>query len=426
MALVVRWRIAASSLSRIAVGLAIAAGVGLVLLGPTGKGRPEASGLSTFEGVYTATVERLERGPCAGAEGVAVRCLSILLLLEEGPGQDTTTALELPADTARAASLGIGDRVLLGHQPQVEGFEYVFVDRDRRFSLLLLAALFAGAVITLGRWRGVTALVGLAATIAVLFLFVVPAILEGRDPLAVSLVGAVAMAFAALYLSHGFGIRTTVALVGTIGGLLIAAILAVVFMEVAQITGLASEEALVLAAVGTDLDLRGLILGGMMIGALGAIDDMTVTQVSAVWELRKADARVSPSRLTRMGMRIGRDHVASTVNTLVLAYAGASMPLLILFVLSDQGAGTVANGEIVATEIVRTLVGSIGLVASGPIATVLAAHVSLARTSAVHPPRAPKMDGPEEHVIPDRRRDALATWLRERRGTRGDADASGP
>jgi uncharacterized membrane protein len=417
---VARSRISSSSLTRVAVALAIIAAFGLVLLGPTGKGRPEAPGLSTFEGIYTATVERLTRGPCAGAEGAAVRCISATFRLVEGPDLGTTTAVELPADSPRAASVAIGDRVLLGHQPQVEGFEYVFVERDRRSSLVLLAGLFAAAVIALGRWRGLTALIGLAATIAVLFWFVVPAILEGRDPLAVSLVGAVAMAFAALYLSHGFAMRTTVALVGTIGGLLVAAILAVVFMQVARITGLASEEALVLAAVGSDIDLRGLILGGMMIGALGAIDDMTVTQVSAVWELREANPRASPSRLTKVGMRIGRDHVASTVNTLVLAYAGASMPLLILFVLSDQGAGSVANGEIVATEIVRTLVGSIGLVASVPIATVLAAHVAPPAVSGAEAPPPTQVKGPEEHAIPDRRRDVLIAWLRNQRGTGKD------
>jgi uncharacterized membrane protein len=120
------------------------------------------------------------------------------------------------------------------------------------------------------------------------------------------------------------------------------------------------------------LNLSGLILAGIVIGSLGVIDDVTVTQASAVWELRAADPRMDRSGLFRAGLRIGRDHIASTVNTLVLAYAGASMPLLVLFVLAQQSLGTVANGEVVATEIVRSLVGSIGLVATVPVTTWLA------------------------------------------------------
>jgi uncharacterized membrane protein len=258
----------------------------------------------------------------------------------------------------------------------------------------------------------------LVATLLVLFLFMVPAILDGRDPLLVSLVGSVVIAFAALYLSHGLGSQTTVALLGTLGGLACAALFAVVFMGLAEITGLASEEALFLTALGTNLDLRGLILGGMIVGALGAIDDITVTQASAVWELRAADPTRSRGQLLLSGLRIGRDHVASTVNTLVLAYAGASMPLLILFVLSDQSAGTVANGEIVATEIVRTLVGSIGLIASVPITTWLAVDVvsRAGRHQAIATPAVrDDANGPEEHAIPDHRRDV---WFDRYRGWR--------
>jgi uncharacterized membrane protein len=287
--------------------------------------------------------------------------------------------------------------------------------------LLTLAGIFAIGVIALGRWRGAAALVGLIATLLVLFLFMVPAILDGRDPLLVSLVGSVVIAFAALYLSHGLNSRTTVALLGTLGGLGCAALFAVVFMDLAEITGLASEEALFLTALGTNLDLRGLILGGMMVGALGAIDDITVTQASAVWELRAADATRSRSQLLLSGLRIGRDHVASTVNTLVLAYAGASMPVLILFVLSDQSAGTVANGEIVATEIVRTLVGSIGLIASVPITTWLAvdAVTRAGRHRAVPAPgERGTAAGPEEHAIPDRRRDVWFGLYRDWRARR--------
>lgn len=397
-------------LSALAGGIAAMASLGLLLLWPSGDPGPDVPALSSFEGVFAATtIERAERA-CAGADA-STRCLSATFRLLEGPDEGTTVTIELPANSSRVGTLEVGRRVLLGHQPDVQGFEYVFLEPDRRSPLLALAGVFALAVVALGRWRGVSALVGLLATLLVLFLFVVPAILDGRDPLLVSLVGSVVIAFAALYLSHGLSARTTVALFGTLGGLLCAAILAVVFMDLAEITGLASEEALFLTALGTKLDLRGLILGGMMIGALGAIDDITVTQASAIWELRSVDPTRSRRRLLRSGMRIGRDHVASTVNTLVLAYAGASMPLLILFVLSDQPAGTVANGEIVATEIVRSLVGSLGLIASVPLTTWLAVDVVTRRgrhASTVGGSFPVSEDGPEEHPIPEHRRDA---WL---------------
>ena len=402
-------------------GLAV---LGLVLLWPSGDPGPDVPALSSFEGVYTATtIERAERA-CTGAEA-SIRCLAVTFRLLEGPDEGLAVPIELPTSSPWIGTLSIDRRVLLGHQPDVEGFEYVFLEPDRRSSLLLLAGVFALAVVALGRWRGATALLGLIATLLVLFLFVVPAILDGRDPLLVSLVGSVVMAFAALYLSHGVNVRTTVALLGTLGGLLCAAILAIVFMDLAEISGFASEEALYLSALGTNLDLGGLILGGMMIGALGAIDDITVTQASAIWELRSADPSISRRRLLRSGWRIGRDHVASTVNTLVLAYAGASMPLIVLFVLSDQPASTVANGEIVATEIVRTLVGSLGLIASVPITMWLSVDVVTRRgrhesatVSSSDDVERDGAGGPEEHRIPEHRRDAWLGTLRSWRATR--------
>ena len=399
--------------------------ISLIVLWPGPDPGPDAAALSSFEDVYAARIDRIQRIACTGApEESSVRCLSVGFELLEGPDKGTIVRSELPADTPRLGSASVGERVVLGHQPEVARSEYVFLERDRRSPLLLLAVLFVAAVIFLGRWKGVSALLGLAATFVIVFVFVVPAILDGGDPLFVALTGSVAIAFCALYLSHGINEQTTVALLGTLGGLLIAAVLATVFMDLATLTGLASEEALVLSAVGSDIDLRGLILGGMLIGALGAIDDVTVTQTTAVSELRAADPRILRSRLFRSGMRIGRDHVASTVNTLALAYVGASMPLLILFVLSDQSAGTIANGEIVATEIVRTLVGSIGLVAAVPITTWLAALVldrtdrPRGRHEASSGTDRDELGGPEEHPIPERRRDIWLGWIRTARSDR--------
>jgi uncharacterized membrane protein len=184
-----------------------------------------------------------------------------------------------------------------------------------------------------------------------------------------------AIAYLALYLANGFNTRTTVALLGTLAALALTVVLASVFTSLAQISGFASEEALLVKIGERGLDLSGVVLGRMVIGALGALDDMTVTQAAAVWELRSANPQLPRRSIFRSVMRIGRDQVASTVKTLALEYAGAALPLLILFVQSRQSLGTVANSETVATEILSALVGSIGIVASVPLTTWLAARV---------------------------------------------------
>jgi uncharacterized membrane protein len=397
----------------VAVVLAVITIIGLVLLRPTGEARPDVRALGTFAGVYRAEVQRLTEKPCAATPDAASPCLLVTYRLLEGPDEGSTGSLEGQAESGRLQALSEGDEVLLGFQPQAApDFRYVFVDRSRNSALLWLVALFACAVVLLGRARGVAALAGLAATIGVLLLFVVPSILDGRSPVLVSAVGASAISYFALYLAHGFSVRTTTALLGTIGGLACTVLLASLFTEAAALTGAVGEEAVALSALGASIDLRGLTLGGMIIGALGAIDDMTITQASAVWELRQADPQMSTGNLRRAGRRIGRDHVASTVNTLVLAYAGASMPVLILVVLASQPLGAVLNNEILTTEIVRTLVGSIGLVASVPITTWIAAQAASSPDPSSLQIAGSGQGGPSEIAIPERRRDA---WLPKRR-----------
>ena len=256
------------------------------------------------------------------------------------------------------------------------GFEYTYNDRQRRTVLVWLAIVFAVAVIALGRLRGLAALVSLGASIVVILQFIVPSMLDGNSPPLVAIVGASAVAFVALHLERIEADDHCRVLLGTLSALTLTVGLATLFTHLAHFTGAQNEDALLVTFGDANIDLKGLVLAGMVLGALGALNDITVTQASAVGELRTSNPTFSQRELYRSGLRIGRDHISSTVNTLALAYAGASLPLLILFSLSAQSLGTVANGEVVAIEIVATLVGSIGLVVAVPVSTWFAALVA--------------------------------------------------
>ncbi|HZA60875.1 MAG TPA: YibE/F family protein [Actinomycetota bacterium] len=367
----------------LAVIAGVMAGVTVVLIAvlwPRGERRGDLTEIGVYRDVYAATVVSSTEQACQNTvPSENIRCRFIVFELTEGPDRGTRANIDFPTDSP-IPPLDPGDEAVLGRTPQARpGFQYAFVDRERGGVLLWLGLAFAAAVVALGRLRGFAALAGLAASLAVLLAFILPALVEGKDPLLIAVVGAAAIAFLALYLAHGLTTMTTVALLGTLGSLALTAILANVFVGLAELTGFVTEESTIVRVGAAQIDLAGLTLAGVVIGALGAIDDVTVTQASAVWELRDANPRMPSGELLRAGLRIGRDHVASTVNTLALAYAGASMPLLILFVLSGQSIGSVANGETVATEIVRTLVGSIGLVASVPITTWLAVQTARPR-----------------------------------------------
>jgi len=217
------------------------------------------------------------------------------------------------------------------------------------------------------------ALVGLGVSLGVVILFGVPAILDGRPPLAVALAGGLAVMLATIALAHGLGPKSIAAALGTAASLGLTVGLALAFTELAHLSGFASEEAALVQASGADISLEGLVLAGMVIGALGVLDDVTVSQASAVMALRRANPAQRWHELYRGALDVGRDHVAATVNTLVLAYAGASLPILLVFSVGATPFADAVNGEAVAEQIVATLVGSIGLIAAVPITTALAA-----------------------------------------------------
>jgi len=243
--------------------------------------------------------------------------------------------------------------------------------------MLILAAVFALVVLAFARWRGALSLAGLGLSLVLVLLFVVPAILDGKSPLLVAVVGSMAVALITIPLAHGWGPKSLAALLGTAGSLVLTALLAVLFTNLTHLTGLSSEEAIFLQIGNSDVSLQGLLLAGMVIGALGVLDDVTISQASTVLALRRANPTLRARRLFGLAMDVGRDHVSATVNTLVLAYVGASLPILLLFSATDLGVSDALNLEVVAKEIVATLVGSIGLIAAVPITTGLAAALAL-------------------------------------------------
>lgn len=383
---------------------AVATLVGLAVLWPSGD--PPGITQGGFTSKETkAVVTEVRPRDCPQVPGQEdFVCSTVTIELTEGEDVGETVSLDYSAG-ARTREMQVGDEVIVGSsdQPQPEAApgsppppKYFFLDYDRRVPLIVLAVVFSLVVIALSRWRGLAALAGVAISLLVLVNFVLPAILSGSDPLAVAIVGGSVIMFLALYLAHGFNAATTTAVLGTLTSLFLTGLLAVLFVNISIFTGAGSEEAAFLQINQSQVNLQGLLLASIIIGTLGVLDDVTVTQASAVWELRRANPSMGVRDLYGSGIRIGRDHIASTVNTLVLAYAGASLPLLILFSVSNRPLGQILNTENVAEEIVRTLVGSIGLVASVPITTGLAALVvtRAAHRAREHQPHETEHDEP--------------------------------
>ena len=353
--------------------IAVATVVGLVLLWPTGDA-PDLSATTAGIDYVDATVVDIDIVDCDDPlEGLPTECQAVAVELTSGPRDgEATTFLSSLVDFS-APDFAAGDRVVLAYNPLApDDFQHSFVEFQREAPLVLLAAVFVVAVVAFGRWQGIRALAGLAVSVVVILTFLLPSLLRDNNATAVALVTASVVAFAALYLAHGMSAATTVALVGTLASVLVITVLAVVVTAVAQLSGIADESFQVLRVTAEAVEPRGILVAGIVIGALGVLDDVTVTQVSAVGELRRANPDLARRELYRAAIRIGRDHVASTVNTLVLAYVGASLALLLFFLQEGRTAAQVLSREIVAIEIVRALVGSIGLIASVPLTTGLA------------------------------------------------------
>ncbi|TCC05893.1 YibE/F family protein [Kribbella soli] len=347
------------------IPLLLAAVVGMIVMWPDGDVKVASYQTATARGEVTA----LKACP-----NVKDQCDEATVKLTSGADKGQVIPVQVPKASQTSIPVKVGQSVMLGVQdaPKVAD-RYSYVDHDRTKSLLLLAALFAVAVVALSRWRGFAALIALAVTAVMLTQFILPAILNGENALLVAVVGGTVIMAIALFLTHGINAESSIALSGTVVALGLTVLLGWFFTKFCQLSGLASEGASGAKALVPNIDLTGLLVAGMVIGALGVLDDVTVTQAAAVWELSAANPSANRRELVSAGLRIGRTHVASVVNTLVLAYAGAALPVLLIFAIQDLPGRAILSTESVAMEVVRGLVGSLGIIAAVPLTTALAA-----------------------------------------------------
>ncbi|MEN2743093.1 YibE/F family protein [Sinomonas halotolerans] len=344
----------------------------------------------------TGTVRSVSVAPCSGAASADPGATEAGADAE--PGSECSFAATQPdaggaevrvalnPDVVSSRGVNPGDRIrylnLTGIQGEQAGTPaagappaYVFTDFVRTVPILLLAAVYAVVVVAVARWRGLRALLGLGGAYAVLVMFVLPGLVEGKPPLALALVGSTVIMMGVLYFAHGLSARTSTALLGTVFGLIVTALLAAWATDAAFLTGTGGHDAASLVNMGGNISISGIILAGLIISGLGALNDVTITQASAVWELYELAPHTSARKLFSSALRIGRDHIASTVYTIAFAYAGAALPLLIIVMLYERPFLEAITSTELAEEVVRTLVGSVGLVLAIPMTTAVAVAV---------------------------------------------------
>ncbi|MDD4027253.1 MAG: YibE/F family protein [Candidatus Shapirobacteria bacterium] len=268
----------------------------------------------------------------------------------------------------------VNDRVLVNVQTGPEGEEYVIIDFIRKDSLILLSIIFIVLLVFIAKWKGLFSLFGMIFTFAVVFAFVLPRLLAGDNPVLIAVGASLVIIPVSFYLAHGFNKKTTIAVISSIISLIITAVFASIFTQIGHLTGFSSEEAGMLSLDRGNLNMKGILLAGIVIGVLGVLDDITISQAAIVDELANTAKLTKAKDLYNRSMVIGKDHITSMVNTLVLAYAGASLPLLLIFTNNPHPFSEIINYELIAEEIIRTLVGSIGLILAVPITTMIAAN----------------------------------------------------
>ncbi|MET0447375.1 MAG: YibE/F family protein [Aeromicrobium sp.] len=381
----------AITLAAVVLVIATLAVAAMVVLWPDGDDVPRSQNPYGADGVSTvaATVTGVEPFDCnSGGEGpdgtveVAGDCAHVTASVDE---DDDTATFDLDASRYKAG-IEPGDEIqVIRIEPAGQAVSYEFLDFRRGVPLVALAAIFSVLVIAIARWRGLFALVGIGVTLLALTKFMLPAFLAGESPIAVAVVGSTVIMIVVLYLAHGISIRTTSALFGTLVGIALTATIGFWATGWAQLSGIGSEDDQRLIATVPDISLSAIVAGTMVIAGLGVLNDVTVTQASAVWEMRAIQPAARGRAVFTSAMRIGRDHIASSVYTLVFAYAGSAMTVLLLATAYQRGLADIATTEEIGQEIVRTLVGAIGLVLAVPVTTVFAVWLAPRRVAEAPP-----------------------------------------
>ncbi|UKA77422.1 YibE/F family protein [Arthrobacter sp. FW306-07-I] len=411
-------------LAAVLIPLALLTLAGMAALWPSGskEGISLANPYSTAPGVTfdTGTIQSVLTGSCmqgSGQQGSNQQGSGQPSTTQQPPsqGSECTFAVTEPdkggspvkvvinPDVASSHGVKPGDQIRYLNLSNVQGATgsqgspaYIFVDFVRTLPIILLAVLYAVVVIAVARWRGLRALIGLVGAYFVLANFLLPGLVEGKPPLLLALVGSTVIMIGVLYFAHGFSARTSTALLGTIFGLAITALLAAWATDAANLAGVGSHDAATLVNTSSNISISGVILCGLIISGLGVLNDVTITQSSAVWELYELAPASSARKLFTSAMRIGRDHIASTVYTIAFAYAGAALPILIIVMLYDRPLMDTLTSAELSEEVIRTLVGSIGLVLAIPVTTLIAVLVVKAtgiRPAEVHAVNAGHQDG---------------------------------
>lgn len=327
---------------------------------------------------YTGTVQEIVEDSAIDVGGYHQPYQKVKVKIDNGPnaGRVFDHDFQLPPSDTEANKLKVGEKVVVVKVTRGDEEDFYVGEKYRLPSAYILFFGFFLLTVLLGRWKGFTSVLGLLFSLAVIVKFVLPQIVAGHSPVFISVIGGLVILFVSLYLAHGFVKRTTVALVSTLITLALSGLLAGFAVSFAKLFGLGSEEAVSLLQSQSAqlINLRGLLLGGIIIGALGVLDDITTAQSATVDEIHRANPKLSVSDLYHRGLSVGREHIASLVNTLALAYVGASLPVLLVFTKTDFPFWVMMNSEYVVEEVVRTLVGSMALMLAVPITTALAAY----------------------------------------------------
>lgn len=327
----------------------------------------EAPGVTYEEAVIDELADGCEYN---FAEGLP--CMTAQITLLSGEDEGSRQSIELAGPSAQSG-LREGDVVEVARIPTDQGPLFSYSGTDRMPVLIIMGALFFVAVVAVARWRGFFAIIGLGFAAFVLMGFMLPALIVGKPGMPVAIAGSVAIMYVVLYVAHGVTYRSSTALAGTIIGLLFTTGLGAAAVQAARLSGFADETDFDLAQLVSGLNFQELLMCAIIIGGLGVLNDVTITQSSAVFELRAAAPEMSRRKIWHHGMRIGRDHIASTIYTIVFAYAGSALSVLLLLFFTNRDAMGLLRTEMFASEIVRTLASAIGLIVCVPITTGIAA-----------------------------------------------------